>query len=111
IVSSTTADDGSYLLKEVPSDASLRIDGGDYGTIEEGLPEGLTADFALTRQLAAGRVLDADGQPLQGAMVISGDRTAVSTGDGTFELTGVAPGAEVTVQASGYEDADIAIPD
>lgn len=111
IVSSTTADDGSYLLKEVPSDASLRIDGGDYGTIEEGLPDGLTADFALTRQLAAGRVLDADGQPLQGAMVISGDRTAVSTGDGTFELTGVAPGAEVTVQASGYEDADIAIPD
>lgn len=111
IVSSTTADDGSYLLKEVPSDASLRIDGGDYGTIEEGLPEGLTADFALTRQVAAGRVLDADGQPLQGAMVISGDRTAVSTGDGTFELTGVAPGAEVTVQASGYEDADIAIPD
>ena len=111
IVSSTTADDGSYLLKEVPSDASLRIDGGDYGTIEEGLPDGLTADFALTRQVAAGRVLDADGQPLQGAMVISGDRTAVSTGDGTFELTGVAPGAEVTVQASGYEDADIAIPD
>ncbi len=111
IVSSTTADDGSYLLKEVPSDATLRIDAGDYGTIEESLPDGMTADFALTRQVANGRVLDADGQPLQGAIVKSGERTAVSTGDGTFELTGIAPGAEVTVVASGYEDASLAIPD
>ncbi len=111
IASSTTADDGSYLLKEVPADATLRIDGGDYGTIDEGLPEGVTADFALTRQVARGKVVDSDGAPVQGAMVRSGDRNAVSTGDGTFELTGVAPGAEVTVLASGYEDARLSIPE
>lgn len=111
IASSTTADDGSYLLKQVPDDATLRIDAGDYGTVDEGLPDGVNADFALTRQVAHGRVLDADGAPLQGAIVRSGESTAVSTGDGTFELTGVAPGADVTVLSSGYEDAQLSIPD
>jgi hypothetical protein len=111
IASSTTAADGSYLLKEVPADARLRIDGGEYGTIDEALPEGMTADFALQRQLAAGRVLDGEGEPIQGAIVRSGDRMAVSTGDGTFELTGIGPGAEVTVVASGYQDAKLAIPE
>jgi hypothetical protein len=111
IASSTTADDGSYLLKQVPDSATLRIDAGDYGTIDEDLPDGVNADFALTRQVADGRVLDGDGAPLQGAIVRSGERTAVSTGDGTFELTGVAPGDEVTVLSSGYEDAQLSIPD
>jgi hypothetical protein len=111
IASSTTADDGSYLLKEVPADASLRIDAGDYGIVEEGLPQGVTADFLLTRQVAAGRVVDNDGEPIQGAIVQSGDRTAISTGDGTFQLTGIAPGAEVTMLASGYQDAKLAIPE
>jgi hypothetical protein len=111
ISSSSTADDGSYLLKEVPADASLRIDGGAYGVVNEALPEGMTADFALTRMVAAGRVLDAAGEPIQGAIVRSGEQTAVSTGDGTFELTGVASGAPVTVMASGYDDAKLTSPD
>lgn len=111
LTSSTTADDGSYLLKNVPEDASLRIEAGDYGTIEEPLPPGMTANFALTRQVAVGRVLDASGEPIQGAVIQSGDRTSVTTGDGTFELTGVAAGAPVTVLASGYEDQELSIPE
>ena len=108
---STTAGDGSYLLKNVPVDASLRIEGGDYGTVEEAIPEGTTADFALARQVATGRVLDADGNPIQGAIVQSGEISAVSTGDGTFEITGVASGEPVTVMAAGFEDQQLAIPE
>jgi hypothetical protein len=109
--SATTGDDGSYLLKNVPEDASIRIEGDDYGVVEQPLPSGMTADFALTRQVAVGRVLSEQGEPIQGAIVQSGERTAVSTGDGTFELTGVGAGAPVTVMASGFEDVEVTIPD
>lgn len=111
IASATTAEDGSYLLNNVPADGRIRIDAGDYGVVEEAVPAGMTADFALTLQVATGRVLDESGSPIQGAIVQSGNTTAVSTGDGTFEITGIGAGAPVKVMAAGFEDLEMSIPD
>lgn len=111
IGSATSGDDGSFLLKNVPMDARLSIEADDYGVIEESVPNGMSLDLALTRQVAMGRVLDEAGEPIQGAIVQSGDRMAVSTGDGTFEITGVGAGSPITVMAAGFEDQELSIPD
>lgn len=111
LTSATSSDDGAYLLKDVPTDAQLRIDSREYGSVLESVPSGMTADFELERQLASGRVLDASGNPLQGAIIQSGELSAITKGDGTFELAGVSAGAPTTVMAAGFEDQQLSIPD
>lgn len=111
LLTSTTADDGSYLFNNVPLEGQLHIDAGEYGSVLEPLPDGMTADFGLKRQIASGRILDDTGNPLQGAIVQSGSSTAVTTADGTFELTGVSAGSPMTVMAAGFEDQQLSIPD
>ena len=48
-------------------------------------------------------MLDPDGAPIQGAVIQSGDSTAVSTSDGTYQLDGVGEGDEIIIRASGFE--------
>jgi hypothetical protein len=106
VVSSTQTDDGgTYRLTDVPEDAVVQIYAGTYGTVTQEVAGSTELSFALTLMSATGEILNSDGEPIQGAVVRSGDVTAVSTGDGTFRIDGVADGAEVTITAPGFETA------
>ena len=110
VVEATTGADGRYLLAGVPAEATLRLDGGDYGVVEEPIGARTEAGFALKRSVLEGRILGRDGQPLAGAIVKAGEQSATTGPDGAFKLTGVPDGAEVKVGASGYLDAAVALP-
>jgi hypothetical protein len=88
----------------VPEHATLLVDAGSYGSAEEIIGTSVTRDFAFELKQAHGRVLDASGNPLQGAIVQSGELAAVTTGDGTFLLEGVDEGAPVRISAAGFAD-------
>jgi hypothetical protein len=106
---SSTATDGSYTFVDVPRDAWLVVDAGAYGTFEETIGQSIVKDFSFELKQARGRVLDAAGNPIQGAIVRSGSLTAISTGDGTFVIDGVADGATVNIAAAGFADQEAVV--
>ncbi len=106
----TTDANGAYALTGVPAGAKLYVDAGDYGTYEEDIAQRTFIDIALTKSLATGTVIDDDGNPVEGA-IVRVDRNEVKTKeDGTFRITGAAPGAKLSITASGYENAEAEVP-
>ncbi len=104
VVASTQTDEsGAYRLTDVPEGATVQIDAGVYGTLSQEVGANTELSFPLALTSATGIVVDDAGEPLQGAMVRSGEATSISAGDGTYTLEGVADGAEVTLTAPGFE--------
>jgi hypothetical protein len=54
----------------------------------------------------AGLVLDDANEPLQGAVIQSGDALSITGKDGRYVLDGVSDGAKVTIFASGFADGE-----
>lgn len=103
-VGSTTTDEtGTYRFSDVPEGASIRIEAGAYGTVTQQVNRQTQLDVPMALTQASGIVLDDAGEPLQGAIVRSGDATSVSGGDGSFTLDGVADGDEVAISMAGFE--------
>ena len=100
----TTGPDGVYRLADVPADAKVRVDGGDYGVVEEPIGERTRADFSLKLSIVTGMVTDAAGAPLAGATITTAAAETVSGPDGAYKLTGAADATEVVVAASGYTE-------
>ena len=96
--------DGSFLLADVPPDARVHLDGGDYGVVDEPVGPRTDVAYQMKRSVVTGVVRDASGTPIQGAIVTAGGANTVSGVDGSYRLTGVPDGAEVLVAASGYSD-------
>lgn len=110
IVASAQSDtSGAYRIENVPEAGTLAIDAGAYGKLEQPLDGSQTRNFAMKLVTASGLVLSATGEPIQGAIVESGEATAISAGDGTFTLAGVGEGATVSVGASGYASIDATV--
>jgi hypothetical protein len=109
VASTSTDDSGTYRLTDVPEIASIQVDGGPYGTFSQDIGGALEMSFPLAIRSATGVVLDDDGEPVQGAIVQSGESTAVSTGDGTFTLEGVSDGDEITILAPGFVQATTSV--
>ncbi len=107
----TTAD-GSYTLANVPANARLRIDAGDYGVIEEPIEHRVRIDQALKVSVITGAVRDAAGDPVAGAAISSADRavTTVTGPDGSYRLTGAGAAPDLVITASGYADQRVSVP-
>nr|MBA3276995.1 carboxypeptidase regulatory-like domain-containing protein [Chloroflexia bacterium] len=104
VVASTQTDEsGAYRLTDLPDGASVQVDAGVYGTLSQEVGANTELSFPLALTSATGIVVDEAGEPLQGAMVRSGEATSISGGDGTYSLEGVANGSEVTLTAPGFE--------
>ena len=105
--------DGAYLLENVPEVATLLIDAGDFGIVENPVGQQTTADFALRKTLVTGFVRDPDGNPVAGARVGSPDGalTTVTGPDGGYRLANGASAPELLVTASGYDDAMVSVPE
>ena len=111
VASTITDDSGSYRLENLPIAGSIVIDAGSYGQHTAMLGEEPTMDMALTLRSASGLVLDGEGDPVQGAVVQSGEGTTISAGDGTYTLNGVSSGDEVEIRAPGFEVATAQVQD
>lgn len=107
----TTADDGTYELKNVPEDATITIVGQGYGEIEAGSIREKTFDATLTPSTITGTVVDAQsGKPLAEATVIatpeiSGTDVAYTRtdADGKYTLENVPEGAYIKALLPGYK--------
>jgi len=108
-VATTTAGDGTYHLSNVPPNARIHIDAGDYGTVEEDLGQRTEVDFKLRLSVVTGAVTDASGKPVQGAIVRAGKVQAVTNADGMYRLAGAPESGDLTVSASGYGAGRVAI--
>lgn len=102
VATATTDGAGSYRFAHVPAVGRLSIDAGRYGTTAIPLDGQASRDVRMALSQASGVVLNDAGEPIQGAIVESDGATAVSTGDGSFAIAGVANNASVTISASGY---------
>ena len=100
---------GAYRFDNVPEAGTLTVDAGVYGTIEQSLDGTQTRNVAMKLATASGVVMTAAGEPIQGAIVKSGEATSISAGDGTFTLVGVGDGATVNIGASGYAATDVTV--
>ncbi len=103
--------DGAFQLKDVPANASLRVEGGDYDRYLEPLGAQTSLEVGLRRSLLAGIITDVAGAPIQGAVVTAGIAQTVTVADGSFHLTQVPSTAGIVVAASGYEDALAVVPE
>ncbi len=108
-----TAADGAYSLTDVPENARIRIDAGDYGVSEEPLGNRAVYDKALTLSIVTGTITDQSGAPLAGALVTSADGalSTVTTADGSYRLTEAANVAELRVRSPGFVDQAATVPD
>lgn len=95
-------DSGAFMFQNLPDDAIIRVDAGEYGMVEEPVNDRDSITFVLERTLVSGTVLDETGNPVQGAVVRSGEAQAVTGTDGLFTLDGVSSGAEITITAAGF---------
>ena len=105
----TTDAAGAFVLTELPVDARLRVEAGDYGVIEEAVGPRTQVELAARNTAVAGVVTDAAGEPIAGAVVTAGEARAVTRKDGTYKLVGVPEGAAVTAAAAGFLDAQAPI--
>lgn len=97
-----TDTDGGFTLPNGLAGARIQVDAGDRGAAEGRVEENMTVALAVEQTRAAGRVLTADGKPLQGALVLSGEEETISKGDGTYRLENVGEGSEVQITAAGF---------
>lgn len=109
VANASTDDSGGYRLTDIPDTASVVVDGGPYGMVTQDVGGQLEMSFRLAIRTATGIILDDDGEPLQGAVIQSGESKSVSTGDGTFTLEGVRDGDEITILAPGFVQAVTAV--
>jgi hypothetical protein len=103
IATTQTDTSGGYAFRDTPEDARVAIKAGPYGSLEQDIAGKNHLDITMVRSFANGIVQDDKGNPLQGAVIQSGDVRAVTGADGSYTLEGVGDGAELSIIASGYE--------
>lgn len=109
-VSSTRTDDaGGYVFKDLPDGARLKVDVSAYGSVEQAVDGQSSVNIEMTRAVVSGVVNDDAGNPVQGAIVQSGDIRHVTSNDGFFTLEGFPPGEGLTITASGFQSLSLPI--
>jgi len=104
-----TGNDGRYRLDNVPAGAVLRIEAGDFGTIEQPIQGASTFDFSLANAVVKGKVTDKQGVPVADARVVdtTSGAEAVTDANGEYRLVS-ATVTELRVAGSGFEDTVLA---
>lgn len=100
---------GAYRLTNVPANASLRVEAGDYGMTEEAIGERRRIDAKMRISIVTGQVTDEAGEPIAGVVVRSGNAQTETDEEGAYRLTNVAEGDEVIASLAGYEDARVGV--
>lgn len=102
-----TGADGSFLLENVPETSTISFSMDGYHTETEAADAEDEFALELASKNITGRVVSAEGSPIQGASVASGAGYTRSIENGAFELNDVPPNAQLTVKAAGYQSRTI----
>ena len=107
----TTDEDGRYLFKSVPKDATIRFSSADHGIAEEPVGQRTEINVTMRPSFVSGIVTEATGAPIAGARVAvaNGSAETVTGADGTFRLSGGTDVAEVLISAPGYANQTLAV--
>jgi hypothetical protein len=102
--STTTGEDGSFELDQVPAGATLTFSMEGYRTFEQPVDEDGEAEFSVALQSAtlAGQVLDHEGQPIHDATVAAGDALTWTGEDGAFQLEDAPDEGDIVFKAPGF---------
>src|SRR5699024_5156319 len=71
-------DSGSFMFSNFPEDASIRVEAGAYGVVEEPIGGRKVLDLDMELQVVSGSVLDDAGNPVQGAVISSAEARTVT---------------------------------
>jgi hypothetical protein len=106
-----TDEDGRYLFKSVPKDATIRFSSADHGIAEEPVGQRTEINVTMRPSFVSGIVTEATGAPIAGARVAvaNGSAETVTGADGTFRLSGGTDVAEVLISAPGYANQTLAV--
>jgi hypothetical protein len=84
--------------------------GTDAGPTETPEPEVTPTEAAAAEGELSGKVVNADGDPIEDASVSIGDASARTKDDGSFTLEGAPASGDLLVWASGYADKHVSLP-
>jgi inhibitor of cysteine peptidase len=120
-----TGQSGEFLIENLdPGRAKITVSATGYKdkTVSVVVFPGLTSHMTVTLKPAStlpppaatdalsGTVVAADGTPIAGAVVKSGDRITVTNAQGQFALSGIAAGsAKVEIAKPGYQNSEFEI--
>lgn len=95
----TTAESGRVELEWTRSETVLEVSAPGHisRTVTISEPPDSTVDVVLRARVLRGRVVDLDGEGVEGARISAGSGTAVTDADGQFQIRGAEQG-EVTVE-------------
>jgi hypothetical protein len=113
-LTTTTADDGTYELRDINVTSSIQFSYKGYDTLTQAAPQSMLLDVGLRRQNIDGVVVDAEGKPLRDVEVmltptITGTAIASTrTGeDGRYTFDDVPTGAYIKALLPGYKRAEV----
>jgi hypothetical protein len=104
VISSTTDDDGKYELVNVPDGSRIAVAYEGFTVDSKPLGTNVQLDFEIRPDRLTGKITDANGQPIAGAVVSIGAATATTGPDGTYSLAAVPESGTITVRKAGYSD-------
>jgi hypothetical protein len=102
VMTTTTAGDGSFILTNPPTGASvlIRLDG--YAPQQVALGTTPNLEVRLVPNTLHGTITDKDGKPVAGATIVAGGAVTTTADDGTYRLTGIGADHKLMVKAAGY---------
>lgn len=109
--STTTDDNGDFVLTPVPDGASLVIRYSKYATKTIALGKQMEFDLSLRSDVVTGVVTDQHGKPVPGVSIAAGDARTTSAKDGTYRLKGIPDGGNIAIKSSGYRASSTPIGD
>jgi hypothetical protein len=102
-ISATTAADGSYRLTGLPESFTLEVSAPNYAATSKSLERTTSFDLELRPTILRGVLTNLyTGEPVSGATVSVGDRSASSDANGAYELTDIPLDTDLVIAADGY---------
>lgn len=98
----TTDEDGKYLLTDVPPDATVKISLNGYSEVSQPVGQNKVLDFTIRPDVVTGIVTDTDGNPVPSAIVQVDGSVTQAGPDGVFALPDAPETGTIVVKRNGY---------
>lgn len=100
VTSTRTDASGTFVFTMIPEDAELVVRHDVYGAWRESIGDRRELRIQLVPPVVTGRVVDAGGQPVEGATLTAGQARARTDAAGQFRLEGAGQGTVVTIESA-----------
>jgi hypothetical protein len=102
VVTATTGADGAFSIEKLPPDPVLSVAVDGFASQQMSLADKGSVDIKLVPNVLTGRVVSADGKPVDGASVWAGTARTLAGDDGGYMLKDIPAERKLVVKAPGY---------